>query len=126
MAISKGDAVARDPAEVATFGILLQKLEEGQLHQELTEKIEHIVELLNDTRAAVGGCPKATITLKIGFKLEGETVDITGSFTTTEPKPVRMRTVLWTTPNNRLMTRNPRQGDLPLRDAGGPGVIRTA
>lgn len=67
-----------------------------------------------------------TLTISIGFKLADGIVEVTGDFKTALPKARRGRSVFWATPDNNLTRRNPRQFDLPLRDAASAGsAVRT-
>ena len=109
-----------DPDENRTFAILLQRLESGELHQQLTDDVRDIVARLQDVEAAQGGTPVGKLTLNISFKCDDGVITIVADKKSVMPKEIRRKTMMWATPNNNLTSRNPHQHELPLRSV--PGV----
>ncbi|MBY0430978.1 MAG: hypothetical protein K2Q10_07265, partial [Rhodospirillales bacterium] len=62
--------------EITAFSTFLQKVEEGQLHADLSRAVEEIVANLNDAYAEARGKPKATLSLKLDFIKDGESIDV--------------------------------------------------
>jgi hypothetical protein len=119
--------VEPDREENRTFSILVQRLEGGNLHSDLTQAMQDVVAALQDSEREVGGKPTGSITLALKFRLDGGIVEVRGEVKSTMPKVEREKTVFWATPNNNLTSRNPKQHDLPFRDIRSPGgVPRTA
>lgn len=114
--------------EHRAFSTLIAGLEHGSLHEELTRQVTRIVEELHDMRINQGGKPKAMLAIKLNFKLDGEAIEVAAETKTTMPKRIRDKTILYATEDNNLTTKNPRQGDLPLRDVSHkmPNEFRTA
>ncbi|MTK12679.1 MAG: hypothetical protein F8N39_11520 [Clostridiaceae bacterium] len=105
----------QDPGEILSFSQFVQNLDEGDLHHDLTNEISRIVAELNDARMEGANKPKAEMTIKLGFTLDGQTIDVTGDFATKLPRVKRERSVFWTTEKNRLSRSNPKQQTLPLK-----------
>ncbi len=104
-----------DPGEILSFSSFVQNLDDGGLHHDLTDALTEVVAALNDARAAGDGKPKASMAIKLSFALDGQTIDVTGDFTTKLPKVKRERSVFWTTAKNRLSRSNPKQQALPFK-----------
>lgn len=63
--------MSNNNGELKSFGTLLQSLEEGQLHSDLTDKITEITKALQNHVINHGGSPKAALSLKLKFGLKG-------------------------------------------------------
>ncbi|WP_431860224.1 hypothetical protein [Azospirillum sp.] len=113
-----------NPADEArTFPQLLATLEDGELSNDLTDQIRDIVARLHDVYANQGGTPKASLTLKIDFKLDSGVIETKADTKVALPKQVRRKTVLYATPGNNLTRQNPKQAELfprPVRDVSAP------
>lgn len=107
-----------DNGAIRSFGQFLQALQEGSLHGDLTAKLQEITATLNNVRAEEGGTPKARIAIAIEFALDkfGK-MAVAADFTVKLPVPARGKTDFFTTADNHLSRRNPRQMELGLRDA---------
>jgi hypothetical protein len=111
---------------IKSYGLLLQNLEDGQLLNDLTDKLVELNGKLAKQSAAVGKA-KGELTLKIKLASDqGGTVQIDAEITMKEPKPPRARSVLWMAKDNNLANENPRQTKLPLREAPKPKEAREA
>ena len=112
---STSSEMERDPSECRTFAILLQTLEDGVLHAELTRAVPDLIGNLANVQAEAGGEPRGSLTLTLNFRLSADGyAETTGAFTVKDPKVKPRRTLLYVTPNNNLSARNPRQPDLPF------------
>ena len=105
--------------EILSFSQFVQNLDEGGLHHDLTTGLVEVVAALNDARQAGTEKPVAAMTIKLAFKLDGQTIDVIGDFTTKLPKVKRERSTFWTTSANRLSRNNPKQQNLPFKDVTG-------
>jgi hypothetical protein len=111
--------VEHDPTEARTFPMLLATLEEGVLSGDLSDAVKEIVAALSDSARDVGGKPSATLTLTLGFKLDGGLIEVRAEHKVKLPKGApRSRSMFWATPNNNLTGRNPRQRDFNFRTIG--------
>ena len=113
----------RNPDEARTFSILVASFEDGQLNSDMTQAVQDLVARLHDVARDRGGSPGGTLTLKIGFKLDGGVIETKTDFSVNMPKEIRPKSVFWATPNNNLTRSNPRQRDLPL---SGPRDVTTS
>lgn len=133
--------MAENPTQVPTvegprsFAVLLQQLQDGALHPELSDLMQKLVLSLMKHTAHFG---KATGELTLNLKLvmaSDFTIDITDKVTVKEPKTGRPRSVMWVTPSGNLSPENPRQLPLkpraietpkePVRDAPQPQAARS-
>jgi len=107
------------PGEILSFSQFVANLDEGSLHHDLSEALTEIVAKLNDARQGGTNKPKAGMTIKLAFQLDGQTIDVIGDFDVKTPKIKRERSVFWTTSKNRLSRNNPKQQNLPFKDVTG-------
>jgi hypothetical protein len=112
--------------EHRSFSTLISGLEDGALHDELTDEVRRIVAELHNVRMNQGGKPKASLAIKIEFKLDSDVIEVSAETKAVLPKRVRNKTVLYATQDNNLTARNPKQGELTLRDVKTNGEMRTA
>lgn len=100
-----------------SFAVLLQAVDEGALHAELGEAVQHVTKELSKIVDLGAKNAKGTLTLKLSFDARANgTITLTGDVTTKTPKPVRGGSVFWATKGNNLSPENPRQQKLPLRE----------
>ena len=104
--------MSSDPNSILTFSQLLQVVAEGQVHHDLTKQLTEAVAAMNDARAEGISKPKASITLKLNFTLDGQNVDVDAKHSVSLPVIAPPRTVLWTTADNKLSRANPKQTQL--------------
>lgn len=120
--------MSSDPnsGEIKAFSNFIAMLNDGDLHHDLTSAIENVIAALNDARQNGTSKPKASMTIKLAFCLDGQTVDVSGDFDVKTPKVKRERSVFWTTAANRLSRNNPQQQNLPFRDvtASASAIVR--
>jgi hypothetical protein len=119
-------ADAANPHAIRSFAQLLQVAEDGALLSDLSDEVREAMLQLQACEMQ-GGKPKAKITLTLGVRLDRGLVEVEGDFTVKVPKLRRGRTILHMTPNGDLSRVDPRQAQLPFRDAnaGQAGQIRT-
>lgn len=114
--------IAAPPAR--NFAAFLSQVEDGELHQALTDAQRDLIAKLIDHARDVGGRPKGRIVVDIGYQLDKSgMIEIVADFKVTTPKTVRGKSVFYPTPENNLSRHNPRQSDM-FRDvsAGAPAA----
>lgn len=119
-------ADAANPHAIRSFAQLLQVAEDGALLSDLSDEVREAMLQLQACEMQ-GGKPKAKITLTLGVRLDRGLVEVEGDFAVKVPKLRRGRTILHLTPSGDLSRVDPRQPQLPFRDAnaGQAGQIRT-
>jgi hypothetical protein len=108
-----------DEPMVRGFGPMLAGLEDGQLHTDLSNGMADLMVKVQRQAETAG---KARGKLVLELKLEADqfgVVTIDGVIKVTEPKPARQRSVRWLNEQGQLVSENPKQQKLPLRDVGG-------
>ena len=103
-------AVAENQA--LSFSTFVAAHEEGNLHHELSNDVREIIATLNNFVREHGGNPKASLTLSFDFKLEGGVIEVVAAKKMKLPEEPRARQIYWTTADNRLTARNPKQTDM--------------
>lgn len=99
------------------FAVLVQQIDDGVLHAELSEAVQEITSKLAEQAGHTGLTAKGALTLTLGFAAKKNgTVDIVADVKTKMPKPVRGGSVFWVTDGGNLSPSNPRQQRLPLRE----------
>lgn len=101
--------------DLRQFNTLVCKLEGGALNEELTEAMKKAVREISDACLDRGGTHKASITLKLEFKMDqkDKIVEISAEVNEKMPKTPRGRGGLFFTDSEGNLTReNPRQLDL--------------
>jgi hypothetical protein len=100
------------------FSDYLREIERGQLLNDLSSEMQALVQAVYDTGKA------GALTLKIAIKPEGrasmETVTLTAALDVKLPKPERVSSLFFITPENNLTRRDPRQGDFEDHLKRGP------
>lgn len=92
---------------------IIGMLEGGEVAQALGTEI---VETLAKLKELAGDRPKAktkgSVTLKLDFEVEKNTVEISVDITSKRPKPVRGTSFYWLTDDGALTTEHPQQTDM--------------
>ena len=93
--------------------VLLGLLEDGDLARDLSAQIK---EAIQKTREAVGKreTGSCSVTLKLGFKIDGDSVDIRTEISANIPKAPRGNSVFFLTRDGDISTQHPKQMGLPL------------
>lgn len=105
-----------DPNEIYNFSQLIANHEDGLLNTDLSHQVRDIIAALNQHVIDHGGKPSATLSIKLNFKLDSNSIEVTASTGSNLPKEVRGKTIYWSTSGNVLTRQNPRQHSLPFRD----------
>lgn len=106
------DMTAADGGKVQAFrhyDQLVATLEDGDLNSDLSDALHEIVTKLRDYVINHGGAPSADLTLKLKFKLDGSTFEITPKISKSLPDEPRSKAHLWSTDKGLLTPFNPKQ-----------------
>lgn len=106
--------------KVRSFSRLVSVLADGQIEHELTEAMERLTKEIMVQACEHGGSPSGSITLKLGFKLDGKTIDVKASKSVAMPEAPLPKTSFWATAKNELTLENPQQGKLFRDVAAAP------
>jgi hypothetical protein len=99
------------------FAVLLQEVEDGELHTDLSTQVQALVKSLTEHAYFYNAAAKGKIALTLNLKCdERGVVEITSEVKTTEPKRRRAKSTFWATDGNNLSPNNPKQTKLPLRE----------
>lgn len=118
----KNETMLKEPPKL--FSQVLDTLEDGELHRELSRTVQ---DMNNDLGAiaAAGGTAKGELTIKLKFSHDRNgTVQIASDIATKMPKATRQKSMFWLLPSGNLSGENPRQTKLPLRSVEAPGEVR--
>ncbi len=122
-------SLLRDATQVLGY------LEGGEFGPEVSAKIKATLDALADA-AGPKGKAKGSVTIKLSFELEGQTVEVKGAVENKVPKVERPRSFLFYTPQG-LSTEHPKQMTLfpaevrvgptgrPADEGGSPGVVNS-
>ncbi len=102
---------------VRGFAVLLQQLDEGSVHAELSEVVQRVTKELSELSDANGATAKGSITLTLSLAARSNgTVDVNADVKVKTPKPRRAASTFWATASGNLSPENPKQTRLPLRE----------
>lgn len=110
--------------DALNFSTFVAAQEDGQLHADLTDAVNEIVAQLNNAAMEHGGTHVAGLTLSLGFRIDGGTIEVKAAIATKLPKENRPRSIFWSTPKNHLTSKNPKQIDM-FRDVNAREEVRT-
>lgn len=118
--------MTKDAKEGArAFSVLVQQIEEGALHSELSEKIQEVCADLACYSAEYACDAKGQIKLTLDLKvMRNGTVNVGSDVVTKTPKRKRAASTFWLTKGNNLSPENPRQTKLPLREVAPPPMAK--
>lgn len=94
--------------------LLLNSIEGGAFHDDLSKAIRGVVGDLSDHRASHGGKANGEITIKLKFSLDEGMMEIRPDFTVKVPKVSRGRAIYFVTPENNLSRQDPKQIPMDL------------
>lgn len=111
-----GQPPRENPADLTmrSFSHWLSTVDGGVLNAKLSAELKNLVAALADHQQSFGGAPGGNITISLGFKLEGNMMDVSSNVTVKEPKEKGGRSVYFVTPENNLTQSDPRQQKLPF------------
>jgi len=102
------------------FAVVLQQIDEGALHGELSERLQALTKEIAEHVASSGNDARGSLTLTVSLAgRRNGTIEVTGDVKIKTPKVRRGGSVFWPTKSGNLSTENPRQGRLPLREVPG-------
>lgn len=108
-----------------SFAVFLTQCREGALHSEASAQLAKLLTEMKRVAQSAGKA-KGVLTMTLAFELEDGVVEVTGDVKTKEPKLPTGRAVFWLDESNHLVTENPRQTKLPIRDVSAPTTARDA
>lgn len=104
------------------FAVVLQEIEDGELHKELSARLQKLVSALTEHAYFYNSSATGKLTLSVALKCDEKgVVEIVSDVKTTEPKRKRSKSTFWATDGNNLSPSNPRQAKLPLREVPRAG-----
>ena len=112
--------------DALSFSTFIANQEDAQLHSDLTDAMQEIIAQLNNAVMEHGGTHTAALGLVLNFKIDSGAIEIKAEMKTKPPKENRPKTIYWSTPDNFLSRKNPKQAELPFRDVNAPSEIRNA
>jgi hypothetical protein len=111
-AMAEKEEPKQDPSELRSFGLVLQALDEGTVHGDVSEDLYKLNTALMKHAESFGKA-KGTITLTLTLTCErGGTCDVSADVKTKAPRASRAKTVLWMSKHGHLTNSNPRQLEL--------------
>ena len=110
---------------VRTFSAFVAMLEDGALHDELSDALRDLNAAMNNHVLKYGGKAKGKLALNVELTLADGVFEITADFKASEPRPKRGRSIAWSTPSNHFSPENPRQMNLfGPREVHTPAEVR--
>lgn len=112
---------------IAGFSQLLQTLEGGALHHDLSEELHNtLTEMATYAHGTGGGRSKGKIVLTLDFEQEIDTVKVRANVKTkTQLQDIARRaSQLFLTPGNKLSVEHPQQNQLPFGTVVAGGAPR--
>lgn len=116
MSTTEPETPAQGPAQVRPFAAVLQEVRGGAAHVELSDSFAALV-----AACVEHGKPGSmALTVKVKPNKDGVTVFISDHITVKKPLGERAETIFFTDDVGNVSRRDPRQIELPLRDASRP------
>jgi len=113
-------APATDEAAPRSFLVFLRSLADGQAEGEASYEMAELLKRLHEESRTQVRQVTGSITLELGFACdETGTVKVIYGVKRKDPKRRTEPSHFWMDKKSRLVTENPRQQKLPLRDVGG-------
>lgn len=109
------------PGAAPSFSYVIQRIQNGDLHAQLTAHLSEIAQALQQYVDDYKGAPKAALKLELKFKLDKGAVEITGTTSVTLPKAPAAGGYLWIDRNGRFTENHPSQ--MQLFATGGPRSV---
>lgn len=119
-------AVAASPANpLRSFSTFLANIEHGQLNHDASKVLEEAVAAIQKAYLTAGGKPVATITLKIGLRMDSGHVQVGSVIESKLPKAPRGTSIFYTTPDHTLSLTDPKQQTFPFKTVGGTDAVKS-
>lgn len=97
-----------------SFNQFLSSVDYGNVHDQLTEKLQAVVADLTQHKIDFGGKPKGSLTLKLDFVLDDKLMEVHPDIKTKTPEAKHGKSMYFVTQDNKLSREDPRQHKLPL------------
>jgi len=104
-----------------SFNSFFATLEDGELHNELTDDLRELNASMNNHALNYGAVAKGKITIDLHFKLEKGVFIIVSKKKVTMPEAPRNMSIAYSTPGNNFTTQNPKQQDM-FRDVNSKKI----
>ncbi len=115
------DTEDQGPAQVRPFAAFLQEQRGGATHAEISDAFAGLV-----AACVEHGKPGSlALTIKVKPNKDGITVFVSDMVTVKKPLGERAETIFYTDEQGNVSRRDPRQIELPLRDASRPAEPRS-
>ncbi len=98
-------------AEIRNIPQLIELLENGELSDDLKKEVRDLVSYLHE-HAGSKGKAKGTLTLKLGFQVQGSSLTIESDLSTVKPKKPRGSSTVFCDSEGKLLTGHPRQSEM--------------
>ena len=108
-----------DPKRITQATDILAILEDGDFAHEATTEIENVLSKLRDLAPPKGKAVKGSVTIKLGFEVVGNQVEIAAALESKTPKATRGRSFFFVRADGALSTEHPSQ--ISMFD--GPKVV---
>lgn len=121
----KTEIESETPDEEGTrgFAVLLQQVEEGALHAELSDELRDVCRDLHRMAKNYEQKAKGSLTLVLELVADPSGIlTVKPSVTKKIPKAKRSGSAFWITGGGNLSVENPRQPRLPIREVPAPAV----
>lgn len=108
------------------FASTLSAINGGDFEEEATEALRELVQRIQHVAERGGGKPKGKIVLTLTIKQDRGVMEIEPDLKLVTPGLVRNRTIMYGTPDGRLVDSDPRQTSLalgPAKDVSTRGVV---
>ncbi len=108
-----------------SFSVLLQHIDDGALHAELSETLQSLAKQLEAHSSRFETKAKGTLALTLTLVVSPNgTCAVVADVKSKAPKAPRAGSVMWLTKESNLSPENPRQQKLGLREVSGPSTAR--
>ena len=97
------------PGTRRSFSWVIQRIQGGDLHAQLTEQLNEIGNALRQYVEDYKGAPKAKLELKLDFKLDKGVVEIIGTSKLTLPKTPAAGAIMWIDREGNFTEQHPNQ-----------------
>lgn len=100
---------------IAGFSQLIQTLEGGALHADLSDAVQSIInKMVEHSNGTGNGRSVGELNIKLTFGMELETIKVRAKIAEKTPEVPRRMSALFVTPNNKLSLEHPMQNALPF------------
>lgn len=108
-------------SKIREFTQIIGVIERGDAADDLTKEVNKVLEALRDA-AGPKSTAKGSVTLKLNFAVQGQTIEIDAEIGSSIPKAKRARSLYFLTKDGEISTEHPNQKDL----FEGPRAVNAA